>query len=136
MSLTPDRPVTDAPDGRRSMAGSILWPLAVLLLIAVTAQAALAGGGAFGAAAWRMHVMLGMVIVVLGVAAAVLAWLADAPRVVRRLAGGVALLSVLQPVSSMVAKGGAPWVGSLHSIGAFVLFGLAGMLAVRARSRR
>ncbi len=135
MSLSPERPTTDVADGRQSVAGSVLWPLAVLLLVAVTVQAALAGGGAFGAAAWRMHVMLGMVIVVLAVAVAVLAWLAEAPRVVRRLAVGVAVLSVLQPVSSMVAKGGAPWVGSLHAIGAFVLFGLAGMLAVRARSR-
>lgn len=135
MSLAPDRPVTDAPDGRRSVAATVLWPLAVLLLIAVTLQAGLAGGGAFGAAAWRMHVMLGMVIVVLAIAAAVVAWLADAPRTVRWLAIGVALLSVLQPVSSVVAKGGAPWVGSLHAIGAFVLFGLAGMLAVRARTR-
>jgi hypothetical protein len=136
MSHDPDANAgSEALDGR-ALAGRLLWPSAIVLLVSVLLQAAIAGGSSFGAPAWRMHVMLGMLIVLLAVAVMVIAFLADARRSVRLVALAVTVLAVLQPVFSMLARQVGPWFGLLHSVGAFVMFGLVVWLVLQRGSAR
>lgn len=104
-----------------------------VLLVAVAIQLALAGAGAFGATAWRTHVMLGMLITVLAI---VLAGMALVARPARALVIGstvVAVLAVLQPVLSVLARRTDPWFGVLHALGAGAMLVILVWLVVSAR---
>ena len=88
------------------------------LLAAVALQIALAGGGAFGAPAWSMHVMLGMLITGLAAIVVIAALVARPGRAILIGSIAVGVLAVLQPLLSVLAQRADPWFGMLHALGA------------------
>lgn len=128
MSELPAPPVRDQPGGRSRR---LLWPSVTVLLVAILVQSALAGAGAFGAPAWRMHELLGMLIVPIAAVVMVAALRASAARDIRYLGVAVFLLTLVQPASAVLARQIGPWLGLVHSVVAFVLFALVAWLWVR-----
>jgi hypothetical protein len=104
-----------------------------VLLGAVALQLALAGGGAFGAPAWSMHVMLGMLITALAALVVVAALVARPGRTLLLGTLFVGVLALLQPLLSVLAQRVDPWFGILHAIAAV---GMIAVPAVLIASRR
>jgi hypothetical protein len=99
--------------------------LATLLLLGVGVQFFLAGAGAFGAADYHAHRVLGVVLVILGALGLLLA-LASRTHPVRALALEAALL--LQVLFGHLGTM-HPWIGAIHGFTAIVVAALASIVA-------
>jgi hypothetical protein len=106
----------------------------VLLLGGIGLQVALAGAGAFGAPAWRMHMIFGSTLVLVAGALLVAALWAHAPRRLKLGTSAVFLLTLVQPLSAVLAERLSPWFGLLHASVAALLLAVLAVLLVGGRS--
>jgi hypothetical protein len=120
--------------------------LTTTLFVAVVAQVALAGYGAFRALhdakpagisqksiehGFDPHIALGYVIVAVMLVMLLVAVLGQLEPVKVKMVGGLFVLGILQAILGMASES-VPAIGPLHAINALAIYALAGLLAHRA----
>lgn len=126
-------------------ADAVLFALAVITMVAITVQFALAGFGAFTMDktptenAYGAHAVLGMVIALLELlilAATLASRSARAHSATLRLAVAVAVLATaVQPLLGSAGQK-VPVAGALHALNGLIIFALTGWLAGQTARRR
>lgn len=114
-------------------ARTVLPPWLSLMMVALLGQFFLAGAGTFGLATFDAHSILGMLLLLAGLIALMLAALA------RTLVAPVAIGFVLLIVQMGLGASGFdyPWLGAIHGLNAVVATGMFGATTGRAwRMRR
>ncbi|MGH3318844.1 MAG: DUF6220 domain-containing protein [Streptosporangiaceae bacterium] len=122
--------------GVRGGADAAYGVLGMVTVAAIAVQIGLAGLGAFGGS-FGPHLTLGYGI-------ALLTLLMLVASLIARPSGRVVLVTLLlfvlagpiQPMLATLGSGGTAWLGALHAFDAVIIFGLTGWLMSQARARR
>jgi hypothetical protein len=131
--------VTNDAEGEptfRTKASRIVDGAIVVLLAAAGLQLALAGGSAFGASDWAVHVMLGSLIVAVAGLALLVAVVGRAGRGRLGLVAVAFAIALFQPVASVLAQRVDPAIGWFHGLGAAGLVAVLVLLALGDRQAR
>lgn len=147
MTNTPRPPLAGAPAGpvARGRGDTVLYALAIVALVLIAVQFALAGFGAFTMDktptdnVYGPHAVVGLLIVAMTVFILVAVLASRAARAHRRtlwLAVSLAVLSVA--VEPALGSGGTtiPVLGALHALNGLVIFVLTGRLTWETNQRR
>lgn len=122
---------THAPSRRADLARRLLVPASAALLVLAALQVMLAGGAVFGASSWSVHVMGGMLVVAVALILVVMAAIARPGRAYLGAAVVAFVVSIVQPMSTVLAERIAPAFGLVHGLGAALLVILASLMLVR-----
>lgn len=117
-----------APSPGAEFARRLLAPASIALLVLAALQITLAGGAVFGASTWAIHVMGGMLVVAVALLLMVVALIARPGRGYRGAAVAAFVVSIIQPMSTVLAERIDPVFGLVHGLGAATLVILASLM--------
>lgn len=105
-----------------------------LLALGILLQVFLAGGGVFVSSSWwRIHIILGLVLILFPIAFLLLAWMGHLGRWFYWIGGLTLILIVLQSfLIEIPLRVGLPVLEAFHVVNALVIFGLTVLLIQRA----